>query len=680
MALRLLPSTALAILATTLTVFGQGTSGTRPPAQGGSSPQAGSTPQTNVPVNHQIGTGAISGVITDGATKKPVGGAIVYLGIQGYGPVGRLARQVTDAKGRFVFVDLPQSDLFFLNVSKPGYNDGHYGDTGPIGVGILGGGHVKLGPGQWFPDANIPIYRPGAIGGTITDEHGDPVVGAHVRVLARINVVGLPHLANSGSTTTDDRGRYRITNLPPGTYLVNVPSVQTTVPASTPALEIDGLTPDTANRSRDDDRPRNNGAVALDGSNLLIIGNYVTPPLAGARPQAYPMAFYPAALTPNEASPIVLGNGESRDNVDLNIRPVAAVRVSGHVDGSDNAVRGLLLRLVAAGLEDLATGSEVATTVVTSNGDFAFLNVPPGNYTLDATRSIAQFGYGPFTVTTNEGIPQTPGLVPGPGTMIGGLYSGPPGARVSGTHSQGDASFWARIPITVGDADVVGVDVRLRRAVSLRGHIEYDGLGQPPGPTVIVAEPADGRMALGMPQSVMRPVIDDQADNDAFEINGMLPGEYVIRVLGLSPRQAVKSITIGGVDYTTKTIDAAAGQDFNNAVITYTDHISTVSGTVTGDPGGAHLMSVILFPAAHDQWTKYGFSPARMKTTSVSNTGTFKFDNVPAGAYQLVAVESSQSGRWQDPAFLEAASRVGTAITVNWGQTATQDLRLSVIK
>jgi hypothetical protein len=674
---RLLSSTALVVAAATLTAFGQGISGGRPPAPGAAPPLT--SEQAPVPVNHQVGTGAISGVIFDGATKKPVGGAVVYLGIAGYGPVGRLSRQVTDAKGRFVFLDLPESDLFFLNVSKAGYNTGHYGDTGPTGVGVLGSGHVKLARGQWFPDANIPIFRPGAIGGTLTDENGEPLVGAHVRVLARISVVGTTHLASSGSTTTDDRGHYRIANLPPGTYLVNVPSVQTTVPGTTSALELEGLTPDTAGRSRDDDRTRNNGAVALDESNLLIIGNYATPPLAGPHPEAYPMAFYPSALTPNEATPIVLGNGESRDNIDLSIRPVPAVRVAGHVDGSREATRGLLLRLIAAGLEDLSTGSEVATTVVGPTGDFTFLNVPPGSYTLDATRSLAQLSYGPFSVSTNDALPQTPGLVPGPGTMIGSLYSGPPGTYVSGSHSQGDASVWARVPITVGGADVVGLLVSLRRAVSLRGRVAYDGDGQPPGATVIVAEPADGRMSLGMPQSVMRPVVDDQAGNDAFEINGLLSGEYVVRVLGLSPRQAVQSIVIGGVDYTTKPIDASTGQDFNGAVITYTDRIASITGSVTGD-SLAHLASVIVFPAAREQWTRYGFSPARIKTASVSNTGVFKIDNVPAGAYLLVAVESSQTGRWQDPAFLEAAARVATPISLKWGQSLTQDLRLSVIK
>ncbi len=367
------------ILTAVVALSAQGVSGTAgslpvPPA----GPVAPPVPTT--------GTGAISGVVTDGATRKPVAGAIVYLGIQGRGPAGKMSRQVTDPKGRFVFVDLPPSDVFFINVSKAGYNNGHYGDTAPVSnIGFSG--HIKLAEGQWFSEANIPLWKPGALSGTVVDERGEPVVGVRVRALSRLLIAGAPHMASGALATTDDRGRYRIVGLPAGTYVVNVPSVQSAVPIGTSNLEIEGQTSETAARNADSHVRRNNGAIDVDSAHLLIVGNYPTPPAIAGRPQAYPMAFYPAAGSIADATPVTLADGESRDGLDIMLRPVPAVRVSGRVDGPPAAVRGLVLRLVAAGLDDLSTGSEVATTVVDADGTFTFLNVPAGAYTLDGTRS-----------------------------------------------------------------------------------------------------------------------------------------------------------------------------------------------------------------------------------------------------------------------------------------------------
>ena len=45
-----------------------------------------------------------------------------------------------------------------------------------------------------------------------------------------------------------------------------------------------------------------------------------------------------------------------------------------------------------------------------------------------------------------------------------------------------------------------------------------------------------------------------------------------------------------------------------------------------------------------------------------------------------VAVDTGQSRRWQDPAFLEAAAKVAARVTIGWGETQSQDLRPIVIK
>src|SRR5207253_2024608 len=62
-------------------------------------------------------SGAISGVVVDTATNAAVAGALVQLAIEGKGRPGSSGSMLTDAKGRFVFVNLPPSDHFTIGVS-----------------------------------------------------------------------------------------------------------------------------------------------------------------------------------------------------------------------------------------------------------------------------------------------------------------------------------------------------------------------------------------------------------------------------------------------------------------------------------------------------------------------------------------------------------------------------------
>jgi hypothetical protein len=96
---------------------------------------------------------------------------------------------------------------------------------------------------------------------------------------------------------------------------------------------------------------------------------------------------------PANADTISIGVGEERRGVDIAMRPVPAARIFGVVQASGGSARGLVLRLMPAGLDDLATGGEAATALVSGDGAFVFLNVPAGSYVIDAPRTTLELTY-----------------------------------------------------------------------------------------------------------------------------------------------------------------------------------------------------------------------------------------------------------------------------------------------
>ena len=155
----------------------------------------------------------------------------------------------------------------------------------------------------------MPTWRCGAQAGSAARSWTSavsPVVNIPVRVLTRLPIAGTTQWATGPLARTDDRGFYRISGLWPGTYIVNVPSVQSTVPPSTSHGAVLGLSPAAAALRTLPDV----AGLETDGT-WLVIGQYAVPP-AGTR-QAYPALFYPS--TPTIADAARLTSRPQRKNV-----------------------------------------------------------------------------------------------------------------------------------------------------------------------------------------------------------------------------------------------------------------------------------------------------------------------------------------------------------------------------
>lgn len=607
----------------------RGVSGGRPPA-GLTAPNAPAI---------GFGTTAVSGDVVDAITHAPIEGAVVTLTDRGLGSAPAL-RMLTDSKGRFVFSKLPASIRYELTAARLGYFTGGFGRTlnQPVVAALV------LADRQWKSDARIELWPAGAITGFITDELGEPVVGTFVRALREIQVGGRVQYATGPTTQTDDRGAYRLADVSPGRYVVFVPSVQMTVPTSAPVATL---------------------GLNLDSDNRLVLGTYLPPPMSGGRAMAFAPAYYPDGPSVARATPVELLPGMDKAGVDFRLNPVPTSRVSGVLQGPPEVVSKFTLRLVAVGNESLGRGSETATSLVDRNGRFTFLNVPLGDYVIDARGTTTEY----MSDGSSQSAPPSPGLV----SSWGGGFPvsvGPPGTGVrTDSHTAGDR-YWARLNVTADGRDVNDLVVVLRPTVALEGRYVYVGRSQPPNPPwfPIRVEPANGDPALGTPtQNLLRD------EDGAFRFEGLLPGEYLIRAPGSGSNPwIVKSVMSGGVDHTNTPFSASLGHDIEGIVITFTDDSSTLTGSVH-DPAGAAVprAAVIVFPVDRTKWANYGLRPDRIKTTRLTNAGTYRLTLLPAGEYFVVAVDEAQELRWQDPAFLEVAARTATRVSLAWGETTT---------
>jgi hypothetical protein len=627
---------------------------------------------------------AISGVVFDSATERPLPGAVVTLtpvstatvnaGLATMGPV---MRQITDELGRFVFTGLLGNRDYTITATKLGYFDGAFGRRAFVGAGGQPR-RISLIDRQWFRDARIELIKPGAISGTVTNETGEPLVGVTVRAYAELFVGGVRQLASGVSAATDDRGMYRLASLPPGRYFVAVPSVQQAAPADLLSNPLEPRLAAEQDALAREINLRRSPAFAADPVHRLVLGPGSPPlaPSAAGRPQVYPMTFYPAARTVSDATAIELQPGVDRPAVDVQLRAVPAFRVSGHLEAPPEGVSGMSLRLLSVGMEGLGRGSEHATALVGKEGTFTFLNVPAGAYTLIASRSITE-----YVTAAGSGFTRT---MESPGVAFTSLSSSAVLSAPSGTMTMrlmtgGDQRYHGRQTLNVSNRDVNDVVVPMRAGITISGRIVMEsgeGVAVQPRPMVVIAQPASGDLSLGQPRSTPDP--DDPPE--LFWIQGVLPGSYLLQVQG-GIFGVVKSVKWNNIDYGDMPIEIEGDRDVKGIIVTLTSQTTALAGTIRDRTGEAASNSaLIVFPADRARWTNFGLQPARIRSIPASTTGTYSLSGLPAGDYLAIAVDGDSANRWMDPGFFELASRAATRFSLNWGEKKTMDVALQDIR
>jgi hypothetical protein len=581
------------------------------------------TQQTPAPAARD---GVITGQVVDASSGKPVAAAIVQIngavfgGRSGLGP-GAPPRIMTGGDGRFVFRNLPSGSFTFV-ATKGGYLDGR---------SVLGGPSqsVVLTAALRTAETSVRIWKAGAITGVVVDEAGEPVVGLGVTAVRRFTA-GRRRFAFTGwSATTDDRGVYRLSGLPPGEYLVSAspPSSSTKISAFTGAGR-----PGRGSAEMD-------GIQVGDAMFMLGRGAAVPPPVVRGRMQIYPPIFYPSAPAPAQAITIPLTSGEERMGIDLQLQPVPAVRVTGTLMGASGPVGMATLGLMPAGAEDVfPTEALTLMSVSDAAGAFTFLAVPQGQYTLRASSHST----------------------PGP-------------------RRDGDV-YWLSMPLAVSGEDVDGVVALMRPALRITARLEFEGttprpiphasLGNQFTPAPFALEPEDSLTGLTIGG------LAGTTGAQGFTLAGFLPGKYRVRVQNSPPGWMFKSAMLNGVDVSETPFEFT--RDVPDLVLTFTDRWSGMGGVVQGTGAGGAM--VLMFTTNTQAWETTGTAPRRLRSTRANAKGEFGLSSVPPGDYYVIAVAEEQAPDWRDPQTLEALARQATQVSIGEGEHKMIDLRVKEVR
>jgi hypothetical protein len=226
--------------------------------------------------------------------------------------------------------------------------------------------------------------------------------------------------------------------------------------------------------------------------------------------------------------------------------------------------------------------------------------------------------------------------------------------------------IWAAQALTVGEADINGLTVTLKRGARVSGRVEFAGTPSPPTDRLIILPRPVGAGSWSSSSATVR------ADG-TFATGGDPPGRY--ELLAGSNQWRVIKVARGGTAFPDFTF-VLGSVDVTDLVVTLSKTPSRVSGTITGlqdqrDPEA----DVIIFPADTNLWRQGFTENRRVQLGHASPAGVFEIGLLSPGEYYIAAVNTRLTLEWRDPHFLERLIPGATRVTLGDGDQKTVALR-----
>jgi hypothetical protein len=229
--------------------------------------------------------------------------------------------------------------------------------------------------------------------------------------------------------------------------------------------------------------------------------------------------------------------------------------------------------------------------------------------------------------------------------------------------------YFSEQAVKVDGEDVKGLKVVLEEGVTIRGRVLREDGKTLPSPVRVWAEAAAADPTVGIRTADVDLPVGGIA---AFRIQGLRPGEYIIRAAAGALQ--VKSISAND-DIARGPIEVKSDGAAANVVIVLTERSPKVSGTIRETDGRIpDSAAVIVFPFERAQWTHYGFSAPRMQSRVSFGPEGYQIQGLPAGDYYIIAVDSRLREAWRSPSFLEAAARHAHRLTLASDTSIRRDL------
>jgi len=268
----------------------------------------------------------------------------------------------TDEKGHFDFANLPFG-TYYVKASHAGMvMKGTHGRDGML-VTLEGGKAQTL---------ELAMLPGSVITGRILNEEGEPMQNVSVAAARYIYTIAGRRFSQSSTGTSDDKGEYRLFGLQPGSYLI------------------------VAEPGR--------GAFG-EGSGIAVS----TPAEAGSakpNPAVYTGTYYPNAMSPEQATPIVVKPGDEAQ-ANFSLTRVPAHNISGTISGLKAAKTSEKgeehYRFVTARRE--GSFSPTGMALVGKDSSFKISGVPSGKYRIvavEAGTDNGSYGYKEVSVGSSD--------------------------------------------------------------------------------------------------------------------------------------------------------------------------------------------------------------------------------------------------------------------------------------